>query len=116
MSINSYNFAAFVEYPMNTTLIYPMETTATFRCCHESRGRLDWLINGSDFRQFPDLNPSLGFLRDNGTVVEMLSIIVTPEHNSTKIACVAMVDGAPVVSPNATLTIILGLLHSVHSN
>ena len=99
---------------MNMTLIYPVETVATFRCRLESGDNIDWLINGSNPRRFIDLKPSLNFHSDNGTIVDTLSITVTPEHNGTQVACVATVDGAPVVSPNATLTIIIGLLDDLH--
>ena len=100
---------------MNTTLIYPVETVATFRCRLESGAEVDWLINGSETIKFAaDLNPSLRFLLENGTIVNTLSITVTPEHNNTKVSCVGTVDGAPVVSPNVTITItITGLLHPV---
>ena len=93
---------------MNTTLIYPMETVATFRCRLESGDDADWLINGSKPRRFIDLNPSINLADDNGTIVDTLSITVTPEHNGTQVACVATVDGVSVVSPNATLTITIG--------
>ena len=103
----------FAEYPMNVTLTYPSETVATFRCRLESGDDADWLINGSNPRHFFDLNPSMNLAMDNGTIVDLLSITVTPEHNDTQVACVATVDGASVASPNATLIIIIGLLHPV---
>ena len=102
---------AFVEYPVNTTLVYPMEREAIFRCRLESGDRVDnWLINGSDFLNFiADLSPSLNFLSGNGTITYTLSITVAPEHNGTQVACVATVNGTLMVSPNATLTIIVGM-------
>lgn len=101
---------------MNTTLIYPLQTSATFRCRLESGDRVDWLINGSEYIQFIDLKPLLSLLSDNGTIIQILSITVTPEHNGTQVACVATVNDVFVVSPNATLTIITGLLDPVHLN
>jgi hypothetical protein len=94
---------------MNITLMYPMETLATFRCRLEPGAGVNWLINGSMPRHFTLLEPLIGFNNENGTVVDTLSITVTPEHNHTKIACVATIDGIPVVSPNATLTIVIGM-------
>lgn len=98
------------------TLTYPLETVATFRCRLESGADADWLINGSTPRRFIDLNPSMNLASDNGTIVDTLSITVTPEYNGTQVACVATVDGDPVVSPNATLTIMIGLLDPVYSS
>jgi hypothetical protein len=109
MKTKNFDPIAFAEYPMNTTLIYPMETVATFRCRLESGAAANWLINGSMPRHFIHLEPLLKFNNENGTVVDTLSITVTPEHNHTKIACVATIDGIPVVSPNATLTIVVGM-------
>ena len=104
---------------MNMTLTYPSEKMATFRCRYEPRATIsNWLINGSDYLSFADLTMhfTLMFETINGTIAQILSITVTPELNGTQVACVATVDGAPVMSPNATLTVMIGLLGPVHSN
>ena len=100
---------------MNVTLTYTSETVATFSCYGPGARISTWLINGSDYMDFVDLHFMLTFEPLNGTVAQTLSITVTPELNGTQIACVATVDGVSVVSPNATLTIIIGLLDPVHS-
>ena len=108
------DLVAFTEYPLNMTLTYPLETVATFRCRHESGAKVDWLINGSDTRNFVELDVTLRFVNDNGTLVDSISITVTPEHSGTQVACEAMIDGVSEVSPTATLTVIIGLLDPFH--
>ena len=95
--------------------MYPTETKATFRCRLDSGAVFDWLINGSSRRNFVDLNPLFGVTTDNGTIIDTLTITVMPEHNGTQVACVATVNGTMVISPNATLTIIIGTLDPIHS-
>ena len=99
---------------MNINLAYPSEMVAKFRCRHESGARVDWLINGSDAWNFVDLDVTIRRVRDNGTIVDKLSITVTPEHNGTQVACKAMINGATEMSPTATLTVITGLLDPFH--
>ena len=95
----------FAENPLNINLTYPLEMVATFQCHHESGVRSNWLINGSDARNFVDLDVILTSIRDNGTIVDKLSITVTPEYNRTQVACEATIDGTREISPAATLTI-----------
>ena len=102
---------AFAEYPSNLSLTYPLETVAAFQCRHESGARVDWQINGSYSWNFVDLDITTRHGRDNGTILNTISITVTPEHNGTQVACEVSNNEGSEVSPNATLTVYIeGLL------
>ena len=107
-----YCYTEFAERPVNISESLPIGSETkdvVFRCRHQSP-LIDivWRVNGSSVGPFPDITP--GFMRENGTLVYMLTIPIRSEYNGTEVVCVAnFLDGSPSeVTPLVTLTIIAG--------
>ena len=88
------------------------DETVLFRCRHV---RLDaiiaWLINGTLSRLYPGVKDN--FIQESdGTFVDTLTILATPQYNGTEVVCLAsFIDGsAEERSPPVTLIIITGEL------
>ena len=101
----------FIEIPSPVTIEVENGVemdAAVFRCRHQCiDAGINWLINGSFSRLYPDVVDS--FTQDsNGTRVEILTIPAIPEYDGTEVVCVAtFFDGSPCeVTPPANLIII----------
>ena len=78
----------FTEVPYS--LMVTPGTRATFRCRHETADVIGWRVNGTSVGQVgnPDFIPGT-IRREDGSLVHILTVVVSPEYNDTEIVCVA---------------------------
>ena len=67
---------------------------------------INWRVNGSPAGQFFDI--TVGSMRENGTIVNTISIPVRSEYNETEIVCLAnFLSGSSNTSSAVVLMIII---------
>lgn len=90
------------------------EQEAVFRCRHRSTGAIiGWRVNETAVEIFSDITPYS--IRENGSIIYMLTIPVKSEYNETEVVCVALFyDGSqPEETPFVKLYIMEGKLEFI---
>ena len=82
-----------------------VDTVAVFQCQHPTAHGINWKINGSILRDFPD-----GFSSDRSDGVFSLNIEALAEYNQIVIQCVAFFADSPSEESEQSLMMIQGIL------
>ena len=95
----------FIETPSSITVefVSGVDRTVEFRCQHDRADAIIWKLNGSSIRDYDGIMGSS--IREDGILVDTLSIPVIPAYNRSEVVCSALVDGSFVDTPAAVLTI-----------
>ena len=109
--------SGFTEVP--SSLMVTPGIMATFRCRHETADVIGWRVNGTSVGQVgnPDFIPGT-LRREDGFLVHILTVVVSPEYNDTEIVCVAAFihQELPLeLTPVVTLTVFEGTYIIIHS-
>ena len=82
---------AFSEVPI--TQIVAANSTAVYRCNHDTADVIRWRVNESLIGRNPPPGITLGTERDeNDNLIDTLMIVAYPEYNQTEVKCVAKFD------------------------
>ena len=74
-------------YPTNITLLLESEDEGVFKCRHHSLDHdINWRVNGSTVTSFAGIILR-GSVRENGSLVDTLTIPARSEYNETEVVC-----------------------------